>query len=172
MRRWRHELPEFSRIIGEEPEGRKKRLTSAPRRLGVENILSSHEGTRDTKQQKPQARKRRAGTPQPRCGWGMNGVRRLPRVARSSQPRALRHNPFGIGRRSGKICVKTTRRPDISPIPAHPEIKCKSPSNSTNFIVHWLTNRCSVVTLGYSGSSTFLQRGSPPPPPWRLLPGF
>jgi hypothetical protein len=24
----------------------------------------------------------------------------------------------------------------------------------------------------HSGSSTFLQRGSPPPPPWRLLPGF
>ena len=23
-----------------------------------------------------------------------------------------------------------------------------------------------------SGSGTFLQRGSPPPPPWRLLPGF
>jgi hypothetical protein len=26
--------------------------------------------------------------------------------------------------------------------------------------------------MEYSGSSTFLQRGSPPPPPWRLLPGF
>src|SRR5260221_13130600 len=26
--------------------------------------------------------------------------------------------------------------------------------------------------VSYSGSSTFLQRGSPPPPPWGLLPGF
>jgi hypothetical protein len=35
-----------------------------------------------------------------------------------------------------------------------------------------LTNRRRIVTLPYSGSSTFLQRGSPPPPPWRLLPGY
>jgi hypothetical protein len=35
-----------------------------------------------------------------------------------------------------------------------------------------LTNRRKIVTFPYSGSSTFLQRGSPPPPPWRLLPGF
>ena len=41
-----------------------------------------------------------------------------------------------------------------------------------HFDVQWLTNRCETVTLFHSGSSTFLQRGSPPPPPWRLLPGF
>jgi hypothetical protein len=35
-----------------------------------------------------------------------------------------------------------------------------------------LTKSYKNVTLQHSGSSTFLQRGSPPPPPWRLLPGF
>ena len=29
---------------------------------------------------------------------------------------------------------------------------------------------CKVTTEFGSGSGTFLQRGSPPPPPWRLLP--
>ena len=33
-----------------------------------------------------------------------------------------------------------------------------------------LTKSCKNVILKHSGSSTFLQRGSPPPPPWRLLP--
>ena len=33
-----------------------------------------------------------------------------------------------------------------------------------------LTNPASVLHFFCSGSSTFLQRGSPPPPPWRLLP--
>jgi len=35
-----------------------------------------------------------------------------------------------------------------------------------------LTNSCGKMMLKHSGSSTFLQRGSPPPPPWRLLPEF
>ena len=35
-----------------------------------------------------------------------------------------------------------------------------------------LTKGFGNVTFLHSGSSTFLQRGSPPPPPWRLLPGF
>ncbi len=33
-----------------------------------------------------------------------------------------------------------------------------------------LTNPVPVLHFFCSGSSTFLQRGSPPPPPWRLLP--
>src|SRR5467141_854543 len=33
-----------------------------------------------------------------------------------------------------------------------------------------LTNPGKIIKLNHSGSSTFLQRGSPPPPPWRLLP--
>ena len=35
----------------------------------------------------------------------------------------------------------------------------------------WLTKGRADLTSSYSGGSTFLQRGSPPPPPWRLLPG-
>jgi hypothetical protein len=35
-----------------------------------------------------------------------------------------------------------------------------------------LTKVLPDVVWHYSGSSTFLQRGSPPPPPWRLLPGY
>ena len=35
-----------------------------------------------------------------------------------------------------------------------------------------LTKVLPDVVWQYSGSSTFLQRGSPPPPPWRLLPGY
>src|SRR5882724_7238902 len=35
-----------------------------------------------------------------------------------------------------------------------------------------LTKEQRGLQLLYPGSSTFLQRGSPPPPPWRLLPGF
>ena len=36
----------------------------------------------------------------------------------------------------------------------------------------WLTKGGADLTSSYSGSSTFLQRGSPPPPPWRLLPEY
>ena len=35
-----------------------------------------------------------------------------------------------------------------------------------------LTNLPSDLSLSCSGGSTFLQRGSPPPPPWRLLPEY
>src|SRR6266550_818727 len=35
-----------------------------------------------------------------------------------------------------------------------------------------LTNGAVLLRFPYSGSSTFLQRGSPPPPPWRLLPEY
>lgn len=52
------------------------------------------------------------------------------------------------------------------------------------FSIEWITNNQVFLLSSYvdnswrglsfsndSGSGTFLQRGSPPPPPWRLLPG-
>ena len=35
-----------------------------------------------------------------------------------------------------------------------------------------LTKTVGNIEFHCSGSSTFLQRGSPPPPPWRLLPEY
>jgi hypothetical protein len=44
--------------------------------------------------------------------------------------------------------------------------------NSLGVNDNLLTRGRKKLKVEHLGGSTFLQRGSPPPPPWRLLPGF
>jgi hypothetical protein len=102
----------------------------------------------------------------------VQGPRRLPRLCRNPTGERKRRTAGGSraardGREArGRIGGARTRDA------VQRRGKRKNPLNKGDFTASRLTKRHQNVTFDHSGSSTFLQRGSPPPPPWRLLPGF
>src|SRR5579862_8756742 len=54
----------------------------------------------------------------------------------------------------------------------HRSIHFSNPLDLLTSVAKGLTKIGVDIQFHCSGSSTFLQRGSPPPPPWRLLPEY
>ena len=98
---------------------------------------------------------------------------------------SFRFCPSGSWKETSISCVQPTRS---NPSPSlctfaffawdnsvHPPLGIIEKPNASLLLtlaVGVLTKMAGNIEFDCSGSSTFLQRGSPPPPPWRLLPEY